>query len=254
MGRGLSVVGASLVALGTIAAFVACKTEEEPSTFEPDFGRNDSGVEPPSGFKPDGGGTAPGDGGGPVGPTSCAPKIPDPFEPKWIAPAKTAACETEELGAYYDACLVNPADPEKKCEAWRTAHAACTACIEPADKSGPIQWHVDRKLVTLNVAGCVSLVGSDVAEDGCAASFDKAVQCTRQSCDWCIEAGGKYETFATCQTNARTTGVCQSLESVRQTKCQGVTGTSGSAKTCWLGQGDIERDHYVRVEALFCGK
>jgi hypothetical protein len=254
MGRGLSVVGASLLALGTVGVFVACKSEEEPSTFEPTFGEKDAAAEPP-GFKPDGGGT-PGVDGGPPAPTSCAPKVPDPFQPTaWKAPVKAEACDADELAGYYAACLVDPADTEKKCETWRAAHDACTKCIEPTDKSGPIQWHLDRKLATLNSAGCISLTTADVADDGCAAAYDKAVQCTRQSCDWCIEAGGSYSAYTTCQQGARTTGVCQSLETARQSKCQGVTTKAdGGASACTLAQGETQEQLFVRVEGIFCGK
>ena len=255
MAKGPSRHSLKIASLGLLAfafaALAACKEEPE-STFDPQFSNSQPEAPPISDLVPDAGRPE----SGVAGPTTCEPKIPDPFTPTWNAPQKTAACETADLAGYYDACLTKLGDEEaaKACATWRSSHDACTKCLEPADKSGPIQWHLDRKLMTLNVAGCVTLVQNDLTDAGCGAAFDKAVQCTRQSCDWCIEAGGAYATYQTCQNNARGTGVCQSLETARQSKCAGITGTSGSAKTCWLLQGDTEKDHFLRVQGLFCAK
>ncbi len=252
MGKGAGVFVASLVAM-TFTALVACKGDDDQSTFEEKFPTTDA--EPPgSTFSPDSG---KGDTGGQVGPTSCAPKIPDPFNPTYTAPAKVEACDDTELAGYYDACLLNPGDAtaDQKCKDWRAAHDTCTKCIEPDTKTGPIQWSLDRKLLNLNVAGCVGLVSlADGGTSDCAEAYDKAVQCTRQACEWCIEAGGAYTAYQTCQTTARGTGVCATLETARQSKCAGITGTSGSAKICFPAQGETEKDHYVRVEGIFCGK
>lgn len=235
------------------ASLAGCSDAEKESTFEPTFADAQPETPPPGPLVP----TDNGDGGKtPVGPTTCDPKIPDPFQPTWTPPTKQAACDDAELGEYYDACLTNLGDATtaEKCKTWRDAHASCTSCIEPTDKSGPMQWYLDRKIFTLNIAGCVGLVANDVTTDSCAAAYDRTLQCTRSSCEYCVGAGGSDATYAACKKSALSTGVCQSLESVRQTKCSGVTGTSGSAKTCFPATGDTEKDHYVRVEKIFCGK
>lgn len=256
MGKRFTLIVASFAVL-TFTALVACKGDDAPSTFDDQkFANNTPGDNtPPGTFVPDGG--ASGDAGkGPVGPTTCAPKIPDPFNPTWAPPTKAEACDATELADYYDKCLTDLTGDAavKACADWRAAHAACTTCIEPTNGTGPIQWSDDRKLLSINIAGCVSIVQNDTTTDGCAASYGKAVECTRDACDWCIEAGGAYTTYQSCQTTARGTGVCATLETARQSKCAGITGTSGTAKTCFPAQGDTEKDHFVRVEGIFCAK
>jgi hypothetical protein len=250
-------LGVALVALGAAGAgLVGCSGADKESTFDPTLAKEQAADPTPPG--PLVAESTSGDGGPSTtaGPTSCDPKIPATFAPAWNAPRKAGACESTELSEYYGACLTNLGDTAtaETCKAWRDAHPACTTCLEPSDRSGPIQWALDRKLVTLNIAGCISLVQGEGAADGCAAAYDKTLQCTRQSCDWCIEQGGAYATYQACQKSALATGVCQSLEGARQTKCAGITGASGTAKTCFPAQGETELVHYVRVEGIFCGK
>lgn len=250
MRKGLALFAASLLAV-TAATLGACKEDEGPSTFEPTFGDAGDPTPPPPGtFVPEGG-TALNDAGKPPL-TKCDVKIPEGFTPTWKAPQKTSACDATELEGYYDACLAKVEDTAS-CEAWRAAHDACTKCIEPADKSGPIQWHLERTYVTLNLAGCIGLADTTTKGAECAEAFDAVMQCTRAACEYCFAEGGTYPLFQSCQTAARGTGVCQSLENTRQTKCGGVSGTSGTANTCYLLQGDTEKAHFVRVQGLFCG-
>lgn len=235
----------TLVAAGALA--VACSSTTD-STFN-DKGTEDAEAPLPGPLVPDASLDSGADGGGVV---ACEPKIPDTFNPTWNAPVKQSACSTQDLEGYYDNCLADVGDTAK-CSAWTSTHAACTACVAPANKSGPIQWHLDGTYVTLNLAGCIALV-DDVGADSCGAHWDKSVQCQRQSCEYCFGVGGNFAKFVECQRAARGQGVCDSVDNLRQTKCQGISGTSGTAATCFAGTGDTEKVHYVRVMGLFCGQ
>ena len=133
---------------------VACSSSDN-SEFPGDPPKPDAEPDAPGSFLPDSG-RADGEGGV----TSCTPKLPDPFTPNWKAPTKsTTACTTPELALYYAACVKDPATTEADgtCAKFKTDHATCGACAEPDNGSGPIQWVAGRKLLLLNIAGCINL-------------------------------------------------------------------------------------------------
>jgi hypothetical protein len=227
---------------------VACGETEEPSTFGDPSGNTDSGP-PPGNFAPDGGTPEAGD----AAPFECEVNIPETFEHTWKPPTHQDACTTEQLGSYYDECLESSALNEPaKCEAWRkvAANAGCLACVETADNSGPVQWFdAPQRHYFWNFAGCFALE-DDPGDDKCGALHDKVAQCTRASCSSCLEPGGSFFEFTECQKDARTQGICASIDTQRQSACQGVTGADGTAKAC---RGGNDRDHWVNIGTIFCG-
>jgi hypothetical protein len=190
-------------------------------------------------------------------PSSCPPAIPATFAPVWKAPAKAAACTTDELTGYFDACLKDPSTSEANgsCASWKAAHAACGACAEPTDNSGPIQWQLGRKFYTLNIAGCIAVAQAALPEpEKCAEAYNAAVQCARESCSYCFASGGTFNQFTECQKAVATKGICRSYENVQGVSCQGYKDANSPALTCFNnGSSETTQVHFTRVVALVCG-
>ena len=240
--------------VGSLALAVAACESESGSSFnenEKDAGFADTGP----GFNTDGAAT----GKDAQGPVDCNPSLPATFKPAWKAPTKSAACSTPQLGQYFDACLTNQGpDAGNPCKTWTedTANKACAACIEPADNTGPIQWHRDRYYYTLNVAGCLALERNEPNEGECPATYAASIQCQRDSCDGCFQTEhATFADFQKCQGNAKQSA-CASYEG----KIGQVCGTTyndpdGGAFDCFRKNGDAnQKEHFVRVEGIFCGQ
>jgi hypothetical protein len=236
---------------GVVTLSVAACESETPSNFnegEKDGASGDTGP----GFNVDGNTT----GQDQQVPVTCNPALPTNFAPVWKPPAKATACSTKELGDYYDACLgnVGTADAGSICTAWKEANKACGDCIEPADNSGPIQWHRDRTYYTLNLAGCLSLERNEPEEGKCPATYNASIQCQRDSCSGCLlQSNAQFKDFQNCQANAKATG-CKTYND----KIVPVCGTTfndidGGAYDCFRPTGEQERPHFIRVEGIFCG-
>jgi hypothetical protein len=193
----------------------------------------------------------------PVGAPKCEAAIPATFKATWLAPARQKVCSPADLKGYYDACLADPSKKEQ-CSAWTKDHGTCTSCIEPADKSGPVQWHdsstTKRLFYTLNVAGCIAVQQDKVAESDCGATYNAAVQCGRSSCSECLETGGSFPQFRTCQQAVQQEGLCKSYEAAMQAACQGITTAGQPSAQCFPGSAEAQVDHFVRVEGVFCGQ
>lgn len=243
-GPSLVVVVAALV--GAIA--IACSSSSEQSTF------NDTQKNDPNGGGGGGGNlvpTAPLADGSSLHSNVCSPKTPDQFKPTWTPPSRQEACTSDELRAYFEACVPNGASASG-CAAFRDAHATCTACLEPTDNSGPIQWYANRVYNTLNVAGCYALVLGATGADSCPAAFNASVECQRSSCDACGISGDSAG-FRDCENTAKLGGLCASFENVVKSKCSGLQDPDASTIDCLPRAGEQDVDHFVRVEGIFCG-
>jgi hypothetical protein len=193
---------------------------------------------------------------GEAGPTSCAPNIPATFAPVWKPPTKSAACTTADITAYYTACLANPGTTEMdgSCAKFKAANATCAACAEPADNSGPVQWQLNRKFFTSNIAGCIAIAQMAPEKGKCGESYNAAVECSRQSCDYCFAAGGTFQQFSDCQKLAGMQGLCKSLEAVQSMACAGYTAMGSPALQCLKSSSAEGNDVYFeRVIGLICG-
>lgn len=250
MHKGRAFLSVSLT-VGLFALAVAACESEPSSSFnenEKDGGFTDTGP----GFNTDGNAT----GKDAVGPVSCNPSLPASFKPVWNAPKKSTACSLEELGGYFDACLTNQGpDAGNPCKTWTDAHASCAACIEPSDNSGPIQWHRDRFYYTLNVAGCLAISRGEMDEGQCPATYAASIQCQRDSCNDCFRVeGATFPDFQKCQGSAKASA-CAGYEG----KIGQVCGTTyndpdGGAYDCFRQSQDAnQKEHFVRVEGIFCG-
>jgi hypothetical protein len=239
------------VLFGGALAAVACSSSSE-STFAAEPPKPDVDERPSMTIIPDGGGAA---DANEAGPSSCPPAIPPAFAPTWTAPVKTAACTTEELKGYYDACLADPGKTEGDgtCAKFKTDHADCGACAEPADKTGPVQWQLGRKFYTLNVAGCIAVAQAAPEPDKCGAAYNAAVQCTRESCESCFDIGGTFDQFRTCQKSVQGTGICLSYETAQGAACTGYKASGSPALVCFNNGTEAQEVHFTRVVATVCG-
>jgi hypothetical protein len=242
------------VLFGGGLAAVACDSSPE-STFDPEPPKPDVEDGPISSLIPDGGG--PGDGSPEAGPASCPPAIPAAFAPTWTAPTKTAACTAPQLKGYYDACLADPAKTEADgtCSKFKAAAdtAACGACAEPDNKTGPVQWQLNRKFYTINVAGCIAITQNAPEVGKCGEAYNAAVQCTRQSCESCFDIGGTFDQFRDCQKSVQGTGICKSYETAQGTACTGYKDTGSPALACFNSGTELQEAHFTRVVATICG-
>lgn len=240
---------ACLVLMMGVGVSVYACSSEETSTFDEKNPTADSG--PPPGTFVDGGST---EGGLDAGTFVCTAKIPDPFTAGWTPPQKRSGCATlQEISDYVAACAVD-LNAKEQCAAFRAAHADCTACLEPADGSGPFQWGKDRKVVRANIGGCVGLAQNDVTEDGCGFAYATSVQCQRESCDYCLD----YQTLSSsdlskCQNSAKQQGICASRENLVKNKCQGLSGADASTAACVpTSSAEPPGTYYPRLAAVFC--
>ena len=248
---------AGMVLFGGLVA-VACSSTPD-STFSGDPPKPDAGDEQISQLLPDGGREASPE----AGPATCPPAIPATFTPTWTAPTKKAACTPEDLKEYYAACLADPGktEPDGTCTKFKTATAtaACGACAEPDDKTGPVQWQLNRKFYTLNTAGCISVsaVTTTFPEPGkCGEAYNAAVQCTRQSCESCFAIGGSFEQFRDCQKSVQGTGICKSYENAQGLACMGYRSNGppvSPALVCFNSGTETQEVHFTRVVAALCG-
>ncbi len=238
--------------VGLFALAVAACESETSSAFdenEKDGGAVDTGP----GFNTDGNTT----GLDANGPVSCNPSLPATFKPEWKPPTKSAACDADELGEYFDKCLTNQApDAGDPCKEWATAHDTCAKCIEPTDNTGPIQWYRDRYYYTLNVAGCLAILRNEMAEGQCPETYAASIQCQRASCDDCFRVEhATFPDFQKCQSSARGSA-CAGYEGKIGTICgKTYNDPDGGAYDCFRSNQDKDqKQHFVRVEGIFCGK
>lgn len=198
--------------------------------------------------------TGTGEGGGPS--ASCDPSLPDAFAPTWRPPTRAAACSTEQLAAYHDACTPGKlADGGDPCKAWLEANAACTSCLEPAEGNGPIQWFRGRYYYGLNVAGCLALERNEPEDGKCPSAYAAPLECQRAACDGCFaSASAKYSDFQACQAAAKA-GDCARYSTKLAETCEaGYAGADGGAASCFKRADEDARAHFLRVEAIFCGQ
>jgi hypothetical protein len=233
--------------------FVACSNKED-SEFKDEPPLFEGGPDQISPLVPDS--SAP-DGKAEAGPSSCPPAIPSGFTPTWIPPTKTNACESAQLKEYFDKCIADPSktEPSGECAAWKAdaANTACGSCAEATDNSGPIQWHQNRLFFTLNVAGCIAITQNKPAVGECGEAYNAAVQCSRQSCDFCFGIGGTFDQFRTCQGQVQTQGICKSYETAQSAACPGLTSGGSPAIPCFKTTAESAEAHFTRVVGLFCG-
>lgn len=253
MRKNLFLVGLTVsVSTAGLCLLVACSSSDS-STFSNTT--PDADAEPPPPGFTDGGLDGAGDGG----PPQCDPNIPEGFKATWTPPAARpvpAACSAQELKDYYTACLANPSD-KGACSTYAAAHATCAACVEPTNGSGPVQWRDvagnPRYYFTINVAGCLALESGQNAEGQCPANYNAAVVCQRQACENCLATGGQFAQFSACESAAKQTGECKSLDAVEGNSCQGIKDPDAATSACFQKSGEGADTFFPRLMGVYCG-
>jgi hypothetical protein len=254
---------ASVISVASVAlVVVACSDDKEASTFG--GGENDAstGDGPPvfggSSSGGSSGGLSSGEGGTPG--AKCEPTIANDYTANWTAPTEPTApgpCNATTVGSYYDECLatLGKADHQTRCDAWKTANAACGQCIEPTNNAGPIQWHRNRFYYTLNVAGCIAVQQDKYANTDCGYAYGAAVNCVRDACGGCWETGtSTFDDFRNCQNAAAGVGLCKTLQASQASACPNVS-TTEPTKGCFNANNQEEtKVHYTRVMTYFCAQ
>lgn len=254
MEKGPAFVFATLMLACSVASVAACSDEDE-STFKE--GTPDASTDSPGTFNLDSGGDAPVLGDAEPG-AKCEPVIPDNYKPSWNAPAKPSSpgpCAAGDLTAYYDECLATLGNPDagNACDTWKAANAACTSCIEPANNSGPIQWHQQRFYYTLNVAGCIAIKQDAYEEAACGGAYNAAITCEREACAGCFKTGtSTFADFRACQNAASMVGYCKSLETQQASVCTGVK-TATETAPCFKDAAEDNKTFFTRAMGIFCG-
>jgi hypothetical protein len=242
--RAIFSVTLSTVALVLVA--VACDDESTSKFEEPG---SDANFDTGPGFVDDAGNNEE------AGPVECKPSLPS-FTANWKAPTKASACSAQQLGEYYDACLTTQSpDAGSACKTWTDANAACRDCIEPTDNSGPIQWHRNRKYYTLNVGGCLAIERSEPTAGQCPEAYGTMLQCRRDACSGCFDdPNAVFADFQTCQQEANK-GVCATYAATFGNVCpDNYNQQDGGAPDCFpTSSNEASKDHFVRVEGIFCG-
>lgn len=241
---------------GAIIA-VACSSEPT-STFTPD---TDSGQAdgPISNLLPDG---SIGEGGlDATGGVKCDVKIASDYKaPTFKAPVvDDTACTTQEVSDYWDACLKEPAKTEKdgSCTAWKAAHKKCGDCAEPTDNSGPIQWHSNRNVITVNLGGCLAIKQNKPNPGDCGESVHNVQSCRRDACLYCLPnppSTADYENYEKCVASAASAGICASYKNVQDTACTGINAAGAPTLACLKDGAENFDVHEKRVIGIFCSK
>lgn len=244
-------LAATTSVLVAIFAAAACSSETE-STFTAPPPQPEAAPAPESPLLAEAGPAA---ADAEAGPSSCPPSMPETFAPTFTAKAKQSACTTEEIAAYYTACLADPGTTENDgtCAAFEAAHATCVSCAEPADDTGPVQWQNGRKFYTLNVAGCIAVTQGDGAAGSCADAYNAAIECSRQSCESCFDLGGTFDQFAACQQSALGSDGCKDYVTTESQACTGYKAAGAPAVPCFTEGSETQEDHYTRFVGLLCG-
>lgn len=261
MEKGIRFLLSSVVPVAGVALVVACSGNEGESTF-PGEGV-DASTDSPGSFVIDSGGSSSGSSGGDATPgATCSPVIASTYKANFTQPTKpddagTGPCTTTTTGTYFEECLatVGDADHDTRCNAWKTANAACAACIEPTNNSGPIQWHQNRFYYTVNVAGCISITQDKYGDSDCGFAYGAAVNCERDACAGCFQTGtSTFDDFRECQKKAQMTGLCKTLETQQGAACPNVS-TADATKACFNANNqEPPKTHYTRVMGIFCGQ
>jgi hypothetical protein len=230
--RGVTTKSLSLVVLLTSA--IACSSSSgAPSTVEEDAG-------PP--FD--------------AASLACPPQTTAAFTPPLYVPAglDKGECSTAQIASFYDACL-SPSATDATCGASFGAAApsvdvACGSCLltpQTATSWGPVVSYTVGT-VSLNVAGCMEILGST---DGlsCAKAYETANACEAYACANCTVSSATSSANHQACVLAAAAGDCSSYES--SAMCGAVEADAGATTTCFLGSDFASR--FAAIAPIFCG-
>lgn len=245
--RGVGVGGVSALLLGAAcwSVIVACSTDDERTPFTVTDEAGDASMQPAidGNFAPDDAAAG-----------ACAPVAPT--KPLLTAPTKhfqPGACTTTQVDGYMKDCLQSDANV---CNTYKTANAACAACVESngADGSwGAIVFYENRRYYDYNYGGCIANVTGDFAASGCGAAETRYAECRHAACVQCLPNGFPidYAPFYACQSAKKTDMLCATELSEVSTAC--ATYFAATPKDACQGAG-LSSDQYLRrIITGWCG-
>jgi len=186
----------------------------------------------------------------------CDPQSVSGWKPTWTPPEtwKQSVCTMTQISSFYAACLTPPI-VTATCQAFVTANASCTSCLQTEDTAptaGAIVWHEKDAYWTVNVAGCIAQATGDTSGTGCGGSYAAAIACRQASCNACWEAQGTTTTFAefsTCEEQAGAS-TCSTYAEAVPNVCGNLS--TSPAGVCMPASGATAQDAFMQVAPLFC--
>lgn len=244
--RGRLGVGLVAVVLGAAcwSLVVACGSDDERAPFTPADDGGDAAAPPPS-FD----GTFAEDDAG-----ACPPSAPaKPVLTAAPAPFQPGSCSAAQVDGYLKECLDSDGNA---CNAYKTANAACAACVESnsADASwGPIVFHENRRYYDYNYGGCIANVTGDFSATGCGAAETRYLECRHAACVACLPAQLPldYAPFYACQSAKATDKLCATELDGVKTSCASYFATK-PADACQAGTLS-SNDYLRRLITGWCG-
>lgn len=168
-----SVLLAILALSSPLASFTACSSTEDPAPATPgDDAGADVVVDAPATE------TTPDTATPETGPLVCAQDLPSSFacaEPR-KAVAKTT-CTEALLQEFAAKCVVDASSVPAECTAWKSANAACAACVE--------DWSWDEAKILTDDYQCYEML-----VPGCGKAMNCDLECPFEVCGECDDTAG----------------------------------------------------------------
>jgi hypothetical protein len=237
-------VSALLLSGACWAVVVACGSDDERTGFTPDDAATDVTTQPTLdgtfGMNDSGGGCQP------VAPTKPLATKPT----KQFAPS---SCTATQVAGYVKDCLQSDGNV---CDAYKTANAACVACVESVSSDaswGPIVFYENRQYYDYNYGGCIANVTNDFSATGCGAAETRYLECRHAACVTCLPPGfpRDYKPFYECQNKSATDTLCATELSDVRTSCAAYF--AGSPMDACQAGGLSSDDYLRKLITGFCG-
>jgi hypothetical protein len=187
---------------------------------------------------------------------ACPPQTTTAFTPPLYVPAglDKGECTSAQMQSFYTACLSSTAT-DATCGAGFGASApaadvACGACLLTPESStswGPVVSY-SVGTVSLNVAGCMEILGS-TSGLACAKAYEAANACESYACENCsVSSATSNQDHQACVL-AAADGSCTMYETAAT--CGDVEADSGATTTCF--QGTDFGSRFAAIAPIFCG-
>jgi len=186
----------------------------------------------------------------------CPPQSTSAFTPPLYVPAGVdkGACTSAQIDAFFDACLAS-SSTDATCSAGFGASApaadiACGACLltpQTTTSWGPVVSY-SVGTVSLNVAGCMEILGSANGL-ACARAYEAANACESYACANCTVTSSTSNTNHQLCVLAAAADGCASYEAAAS--CGNAEADGGATAVCF--QGDDFASRFAVLAPLFCG-
>ncbi len=187
---------------------------------------------------------------------ACPPQTTSAFMTPLYVPAglDKGECTSAQIASFYDACL-SPSATDATCSAAFGAAApavdvTCGACLltpESATSWGPVVSYAVGT-VSLNVAGCMEILGSTTGLS-CAKAYEAANACESYACASCTVSSATSSVNHQACVLAAADGDCATYEATAT--CGDSEADSGATTTCFLGNDFGSR--FAALAPIFCG-